>query len=181
MQIKQLYPEAMLGLALLVAAFGIGILGTILGGSTKIRLWSWCTTLIGVSVCVFGVADLVLQWKLPMVEVSCVIEKVGIQSTGRGSVLTNLAVRLPLGQTLNLSASGRNEFFRPGERMEARYQTETGMIEWARFYAASGSEEASYRSSMWIVPYCLIGLGFLVIGSARKKLVRGRSPTMERS
>jgi hypothetical protein len=178
-QIKQLYPEAMLGLAIFVVALGIGILGTILGGSAKIRMWSWCSTLIGVSVCVFGVADLILQWKLPMVEVSGVIQKVGIQSTGRGSELTNLVVLLPSGQTLKLSASGRNEYFRPGERMEARYQTETGMIDWARFYTASGSEEASYRSYLWIVPYCLIGLGFLLIRSARKKRMPGRTQSAQ--
>lgn len=173
MQIKQLYPEAIIGLALLVAAFGIGILGTILGGSAKARLWSWCRILIGAGVCVFGVADLILQWKLPMVEVSAVIQKVGIQSTGRGSELTNLVVLLAPGQTLKLSASGRNDFFRPGQRMEARYQKETGMIDRARFYNASGQEEASYRSYFWIVPWCLIGLGLLVIRSAGNKGFRG--------
>lgn len=175
MQIKQLYPEAILGAALFVVALGIGVLGTILGGSAKIRLWSWCHTLIGVSVCVFGVADLILQWKLPMAEVSGVIQKVGIQSTGRGSELTNLVVLLPSGQTLKLSASGRNEFFRPSEHLEARYQAETGMIDWARFYTASGEEEGHYRGYMWIVPYCLIGLGLLVIRSARMTLARSQT------
>lgn len=172
MQIKQLYPGAILGAVLFVVALGIGIFGTILGGSAKVRLWSWCHALIGVSVCVFGVADLILQWKLPMVEVSGVIQKVGIQSTGRGSELTNLVLLLPSGQTLKLSASGRNGFFRPGEQINARYQTETGMIESARFNTASGQEEGHYRSYLWIVPYCLLGLGLLVIRSARKELVR---------
>jgi hypothetical protein len=171
-ELSQIYPEAALGLVLFVTALAIGVLGTILGGSTKNRLWFWCHALIGVSVCVFGAADFILQWKLPMVEASVVIEKVGIQSTGRGSELTNLLVSLPSGETVKLSASGRNNFFRPGQRMETRYQNETGLIDWTRFYTASGIEEAHYRSHVWIVPYCVFLLGLLLIWSARKSFIR---------
>ena len=177
----QLHLEATVGLALLVAAIAIGVLGSILGGSAKTLLWWWCHALIGVSVCVFGVADLMLQWKLPKVEISAVIEKVGIQSTGRGSQLTNLLVLLPSGETVKLSASGRSAFFRPGQRMEARYQKETGLVDWARFYAASGIEEAHYRSHIWIVPYCLFLLGLLLIWSARKNFIRKRGPVLQQT
>jgi hypothetical protein len=170
----QLPPQVVLAVAILVAALILGALGSVLGGATKVRLWYWSHTLIGLSVCVFGVAYIFWTSDAPMLDSSVVVEQVGIQTTGRGSELTNLVVRLPSGETMKLSASRRNEFFRPGQHMNVRYQQFTGLIDSATFLSPSGTEQAQYRSHMWIVRYALFGLGIVQIVSARRRYLQQR-------
>ena len=174
----QLSPQVLLALAILVAALAIGALGTVLGGAAKTRLWYWSHSLIGVSIVVFGIAALLWNYGTPMLEATVIIEKVGIQTTGRGSERTNLVVRLASGETTTLAASGRNEFFRPGQRMLTRYQEFTGTIDWARFLSPSGSVQAEYRSHTWISPWVLLGLGLVQIASARRRFLRGRNSSV---
>jgi hypothetical protein len=175
----QLRPEVLFALTILVAAIAIGVLGRVAGASARIHLWYWSHTLLGLSVCVFGVAALMWNSRTPMLQSFATIEKVGIQTTGRGSELTNLLVRLPSGQTASLNASGRNDLFRPGQHIEAHYRQYTGAIDWVRFYDASGAQQAEFRTHTWIFPYLLFGLGIVQIASARRRFIQKRNTSMQ--
>jgi len=165
-QTLPLRPEVWLGIGVFAAAIGFAALSSMSDGSGRRFFRFVSNALLGTSVCLFAGSYEMLQWRLPHLGATGVVAWAGTTGDGRFARGTTVGVQLDTGGTVALHASGRDELFRKGQRIEVHYQGWTNALESARFLSASGEIERQYNGYVWLVPYLLFGLGLFAIWSA---------------
>jgi hypothetical protein len=135
----------------------------------KMRLLA--TWAFGSTFCIGGAASLVFQSMLPVFYAAGDVLTAAVHREGK-DYRTDLQIKVGPSGIISVHATGRNEYFRPGQRLNFEYQGYTGAITNAEFYSSSGIKVGRYHSTDGIYPYIAIGLGALVIFAGRTKFRR---------
>jgi hypothetical protein len=83
-----------------------------------------------------------------------------------------LQIQVGSGGAVSVHATGRNDYFQPGQRLNVEYQGYSGAITYAEFYSPSGIKVGTYHTTDGIYPYIQIGLGVLVVFAGQTKFSR---------
>jgi hypothetical protein len=129
------------------------------------------TWAFGSTFCIGGAASLVLQSMLPVFHASGEVLTAAVHSEGK-DYRTTLQIQAGPSGTISVHATGRNDYFQPGQRLSFEYQGYTGAITNAEFYSSSGIKVGRYHTTDGIYPYIQIALGMLVIFAGRAKFRR---------
>jgi hypothetical protein len=131
----------------------------------RLKLLSLC--LLGGGAIVAALAMITYQRSLPIYHGEGIIRNVHGYMTGKEH-RTSLQIATNSGADLVLRASGRSDYFHPGEHLIVTYQGETGSIITATFLKDDGTVEGQFRGAVGWPAYVLLIGGMLIIYSGFK-------------
>jgi hypothetical protein len=169
LQLAVLGAAALCIIGIVLAIYAFAIPAAIRRDSTLQRAYFF----IGTGFSIAAISLIVFQLSRPVATVEGVIDLAQVQSEGPRA-RTYIRVQ-SLRSAIVLNASGTNEYFRPGERIRAKYRVDSGFVLKATLLSPEGREVATFHGRDAIPPYFGLFAGgfFLWMGvrARRRELV----------
>ena len=132
----------------------------------------------GLAACLTTPAILLTEYQLPTLHAQGTITSISIHSQGK-DYRSEVVLQLASGGDVHLFASGRSNYFRPGQRADLRYQSQTGDILYAQFLTVDGHPEGVFRSLDPVMPYFPLLAGIFTLYMGWRRYKRDRTEQLE--
>ena len=115
---------------------------------------------------------LLYEHSLPIFEFQGKIASVKVLDSSSKYYSAWLSIQTTTGGTIDVHASDRSDYLRPGERLLVRYRGDTGELVKASFYSDNGQQQGVLQSTRTFEQTVLLLLGIFCIWASLRKYRR---------